>query len=74
MSGAWERGIYTASTLAGFGAFGQAAAATQAAVRKKIDAELTARAGQEAVNCTRRTLAMLIDLGYQGEPESVGGH
>ncbi len=53
---------------------GQAAAATQAAVREKIDAELIARAGQKNVSCTRRTLAMLIDLGHQSEAESVGGH
>ena len=44
---------------------GRAAAAVQTAVREKIDAELIARVGLEAVNCTRRTLAVLIELGRQ---------
>lgn len=42
---------------------GRAAAATQAAARKKIDAELTAAAGEEDVARTHRTLAVLIDIG-----------
>lgn len=50
---------------------GRAAAATQAAAREKIDAELIARAGQKAVSCTRRTLAALIDLGHQKQMEDT---
>ena len=46
---------------------GRAAAAIQAAAREKIDAELTKSVGPEAVSCTRRTLAVLIDLGRQNE-------
>lgn len=42
---------------------GRAAAAAQAAARKTIDAELIERVGREDVNCTRRTLAALIDIG-----------
>ncbi|HZP21957.1 MAG TPA: MarR family winged helix-turn-helix transcriptional regulator [Terriglobales bacterium] len=41
---------------------GQAAAETQAAARAKVDAELLAKAGQEDVERTRRTLAVLIDM------------
>ncbi len=41
---------------------GRAAAATQAAARKKIDAALIARVGQADVAVTRRTLAALIDM------------
>ena len=50
---------------------GKAAAATQAAAREKIDAELLASVGQDDVNRTRRTLAVLIDIGRQleGGPE-----
>jgi DNA-binding MarR family transcriptional regulator len=48
---------------------GRAAAATQAAVREEIDAQLIARAGREAVSCTRRTLAALIDLGHEKEEQ-----
>jgi DNA-binding MarR family transcriptional regulator len=48
---------------------GRAAAATQAAAREKVDAELLASVGQEDVNRTRRTLAMLIDLGHRGEAD-----
>jgi DNA-binding MarR family transcriptional regulator len=42
---------------------GRAAAATQAAAREKIDAELTAAVGEEDVARTRRMLAVLIDIG-----------
>jgi DNA-binding MarR family transcriptional regulator len=52
---------------------GRAAAATQAAVLGKIDAELIARAGQEDVNCTRRTLGVLIDLGCEREAGQAHG-
>lgn len=48
---------------------GRAAAETQAAAREKIDAELVARVGQQAVERTRRTLAALIDIGH---PEECG--
>jgi DNA-binding MarR family transcriptional regulator len=42
---------------------GKAAAAAQAAARKKIDAQLLAAVGQEDVKRTRRALAVLIDMG-----------
>lgn len=48
---------------------GRAAAVVQTAALKKIDAELVARVGQEDVNCTRRTLAVLIHLGNQNSEE-----
>ena len=48
---------------------GRAAAATQAAAREKIDAELLARVGQENISSTRRTLAALIDMGHEKEVE-----
>jgi DNA-binding MarR family transcriptional regulator len=44
---------------------GKAAAATQAAAREKIDAELIEKVGQSDVSATRRTLAALIDIGRQ---------
>ena len=53
---------------------GQAAAATQAVARKKIDAELLARVGQENITRTRRTLAALIDLGHQQKVEYADEH
>lgn len=53
---------------------GRAAAATQAAAREKIDAELISRVGREDVNCTRRTLAALIDLGREKVEEQAGEH
>lgn len=46
---------------------GRAAAATQAAAREKIDAELQASVGQDDILRTRRTLAVLIDIGRQQE-------
>ncbi len=46
---------------------GRAAAEVQAEGRKKIDLELLARVGQEDVTCLRRTLAVLADLGRQGD-------
>ena len=42
---------------------GKAAAETQAAARKKIDAELTARVGPETVRHARKALAALIAMG-----------
>ena len=42
---------------------GRAAAAAQAAALEKIDAELVASVGREDVSRTRRTLAVLIDIG-----------
>jgi len=44
---------------------GRAAAATQAAAREKVDAELLASVGQEHLSHTRRTLAVLCDIGQQ---------
>ncbi len=49
---------------------GRAAAAVQAAAREKIDAELLARVGPEAIRHTRRTLAMLIALRREAEGDS----
>jgi DNA-binding MarR family transcriptional regulator len=45
---------------------GRAAAAVQAKARKAIDDDLIARVGQDNVERTRRTLAVLIDLGSAG--------
>jgi DNA-binding MarR family transcriptional regulator len=53
---------------------GQAAAATQAAVREKIDAELLAKVGAENLKRTRRTLAALIALGRKEEAEPEEAH
>lgn len=44
---------------------GRAAAETQRAAREKIDAELLARVGSDAVACTRCTLATLIEIGKE---------
>lgn len=49
---------------------GQAAAAAQAAARKKIDAELARRVGEENVRRARRTLAALVDIGMEREAEN----
>lgn len=46
---------------------GRAAAATQAAAREKIDAQLLARVGPADIACTRRTLGALVDLGHHEE-------
>jgi len=43
---------------------GRAAAAVQRAARERIDAALLARVGPDDVECTRRTLAVLIELGF----------
>jgi DNA-binding MarR family transcriptional regulator len=50
---------------------GRAAAEVQRAAREKVDAELLASVGQDDVMRTRRTLAVLCDIGRQtrGEPE-----
>ena len=50
---------------------GRAAAATQAAAREKVDAELLASVGPDDVLRTRRTLAVLCDIGRQqaGDPD-----
>lgn len=50
---------------------GRAAAETQAAVTKEIDAAWIARIGQKAVHTTRRALAALIDLGHSSAEESA---
>jgi DNA-binding MarR family transcriptional regulator len=41
---------------------GRAAALTQSAAREKVDANLLAKVGQEDLERTRRTLAVLIDM------------
>lgn len=46
---------------------GRAAAATQAAAREEIDAELTARVGKSDVSDARRALAALIEIGRERE-------
>jgi DNA-binding MarR family transcriptional regulator len=46
---------------------GRAAAATQAAAREKIDAELIARVGEEDVARARRVLAALVEIGRRTE-------
>lgn len=43
---------------------GRAAATVQKAAREKVDSELLAAVGQDAVSCTRRTLAVLIHIGH----------
>lgn len=48
---------------------GRAAAATQAAARKRIDAALVAKVGEDDVRRMRRTLGALIDLGSCEEQE-----
>jgi DNA-binding MarR family transcriptional regulator len=52
---------------------GRAAAATQAAAREKVDAELLAKVGAEDVERTRRTLAVLVDMIHDGECVGEGG-
>lgn len=46
---------------------GRAAAATQAAARQTIDAELLAAVGEADISRTRRTLAVLCDIGHPGD-------
>jgi DNA-binding MarR family transcriptional regulator len=46
---------------------GRGAADTQAAAREAIDAELTARLGEEKVRHAREALAALIDIGRRAE-------
>jgi DNA-binding MarR family transcriptional regulator len=53
---------------------GQAAAAIQAAMREKIDAELLARVGQQNVKSTRRTLSTLIEMGREERDRKTGEH
>jgi DNA-binding MarR family transcriptional regulator len=50
---------------------GKAAAATQTAAREKVDAELLACVGQDDIDRTRRTLAVLCNMGKEalGEPD-----
>jgi DNA-binding MarR family transcriptional regulator len=48
---------------------GRAAAAAQATAREKIDAELIASVGAEDVLRTRRTLAVLTDIGCQKDQD-----
>lgn len=51
---------------------GRAAAATQRAARERVDAELMARVGSESVARTRRTLAALAEMAYQGGETADG--
>ena len=51
---------------------GRAAAEIQAAARKKIDAQLIERVGNEDILRTRRTLAALIDMGQETERADPG--
>lgn len=46
---------------------GKAAAAVQKTARERVDAKLAASVGDDDVNRTRRTLAVLIDIGQQVE-------
>lgn len=49
---------------------GRDAAAKQSEARKRIDAMLIACVGEDDVRRTRRTLAVLIDIGHQGKPDT----
>ena len=53
---------------------GRAAAAVQTQAREKVDAELLACVGADDVRRTRRTLAVLCDMGRQagGDPDEQG--
>ena len=53
---------------------GEAAAATQAAVREKIDEQLLARVGRENLLRTRKTLAALIGIGQETSGEEEVEH
>jgi DNA-binding MarR family transcriptional regulator len=53
---------------------GKAAAATQKTAREKVDAELLACVGQDNMERTRRTLAILCDIGRQAEGEPDEEH
>ena len=46
---------------------GRGAAAIQAAARERVDADLLAAVGPEAIEATRRTLVTLIDMVCQSE-------
>jgi DNA-binding MarR family transcriptional regulator len=46
---------------------GKAAAEVQRAAREKVDTVLASAVGQDDVLRTRRTLAVLIDIGREGE-------
>jgi DNA-binding MarR family transcriptional regulator len=53
---------------------GKDAAATQKAAREKVDAELLACVGQEDIDRTRRTLAVLCDMGKEALGEQDDEH
>jgi DNA-binding MarR family transcriptional regulator len=53
---------------------GHAAAAAQAIARMQIDAELLARVGADDIARTRRTLAVLRDMGRQSEEQIDTAH
>jgi DNA-binding MarR family transcriptional regulator len=48
---------------------GKAAAEVQRGAREQVDADLIARVGKEDVERTRRTLAILVDLGCEAHAE-----
>lgn len=50
---------------------GRKAAATQAAVRESIDAELTRRIGERAVGALRKGLAALIEIGQRRDADGA---
>jgi DNA-binding MarR family transcriptional regulator len=50
---------------------GKAAAEVQRAAREKVDSELLASVGEDDVIRTRRTLAVLIDIGQQAGAREV---
>ena len=52
---------------------GRAAAMTQRAAREKIDAELLARVGSEALHSTYQTLATLVEIGEEAETAALHG-
>ena len=53
---------------------GKAAAEAQKAGREKVDAELLAAVGQDDVSRTRRTLAVLCDMGAQARGDEEDDH
>ncbi|MEI9986945.1 MAG: MarR family transcriptional regulator [Aliidongia sp.] len=53
---------------------GKAAATAQAEARNRIDAELLASVGPDDISRTRRTLAVLIDIGRQGGADQADEH
>lgn len=50
---------------------GRAAAAAQGAARQRIDAELLARVGRADISRTRRTLAVLVEMGRRPAEQDI---